>query len=172
MINGFIIEYLNEDKFWEGNMKKVAVLVLCFVMLCISGCDFSSIYDDDAKIAGSGDSSSTSMSSRTVIGNDYKWKVKMTGMQTIWRYNAENDGSVSISYMLSVTEGGKAKLVLITPDNEVVILIENTDNSVYSELQTQNISVKQGVNRIKIVGYESPKIEFEMNAETGRFITE
>jgi hypothetical protein len=138
-------------------------------MVFVSACDNNATYDDDAKIAKTGDSSSSSMSSSSSIGNNYKKTITLTGTQTIWRYNAKDDEDVAMSYMLSVTKGGKAKLVLITPDSEVITLIENTDNTTYDEMQTHTVSVKKGVNRIKIVGYESPRIELKMHIESGRF---
>ena len=158
-------------------MKKVisitVLLVLCLAMVLLSGCDDpNAVYDDDATIAQSSDSRSASMSSRSTTSNEYKQKVKITGTQTVWRYSARKDENITLSYLLSVSEGGKAKLVLITPDDEVITLIENVDNTVYTEMTTQTISVKKGINRIKIVGYEDPKIELKLRVKVGQFVTD
>jgi len=154
-------------------MKRTAIAILLFALsLSILGCDFNAAYYDDAEIAKIRDSHLTKMSFIKSVGREYNQTATFTGTKTIWRYNASSDDDVSLSYLLSVSEGGKAKLVLITPDNEVIILIENTDNTVYTEMQTQTISVKRGVSRIKIVGHESPKIEVSLRTESGRFITD
>ena len=38
-------------------------------------------------------------------------------------------------------------------------------------MKTEIISVKQGVNRIKLVGYDAPYAELKMHIEDGRYIT-
>ena len=140
-------------------------------MVLISGCgDFNPIYDDDTKIAGNSDSYSSKMSSTRSWGKDFSMSATLTGTKTIWRYRAKEDINIRLSYMLSVTEGGKAKLVLITPDNEVMILSENTDNTVMSEMKSETIVLKKGNNRIKIVGQDSPKFQLKLNSDgVGRF---
>lgn len=148
-------------------MKKIiAVLLLIALLLSVPGCDLSAIYDDDARIAKTGDSSSTS-GTRKSLGGNYSQTGKITGSRTIWRYNAGSDGEVTITFRLSVTDGGKAKLVLISPDDEVFIILENADHTVYTESQTQTLQVKKGLNRIKIVGYDAPRIDFEFHADAG-----
>ena len=107
------------------------------------------------------------MASSTIVGNELSVTATMTGTRTIWHYDAGSDIDVTFFYSLSVPAGGKAKLVLITPDNEVTILTENTDNATNSEMQSQTISLKQGNNRIKIVGYDAPKFELKLSVEVG-----
>lgn len=89
---------------------------------------------------------------------------KMTGADTIWNYNADNDMNLKMLYTFQVTDG-KAKLILVNPDDTIIILAEQ-DSAVASE---QNVSIsddpdpvasaaesmavldlKKGVNRIKI----------------------
>ena len=152
-------------------MKKiVAMILMIFVLISVSSCDLNAAYDDDARIAKTGDSNSTS-GTRSSIRNTYKQTGKITGTRTIWRYNANSDAEITISYLLSVTEGGKAKLVLISPDDEVIVLAENADNTVNTEMQTQTVSIKKGLNRIKIVGYEAPRLELELHVDAGTVVT-
>ena len=153
-------------------MKRIVLIFLVCLLAGFSfGRDNNDTYNDDAKIASSGDSSSTASSSVLVLGDDYKQTAVITGTRTIWRYKTDHDVDITISYLLSVTEGGKAKLVLISPDDKVTILIENADNTVYDEMKTKTISLKKGLNRIKIVGYEKPKFELKLHIEEGRLIT-
>ena len=149
------------------------VLLVCLLAAFSFGCgDNNATYDDDAKIAGSGDSSSTSSSSMYIFGDDFTQTAVITGTRTIWRYKADHDFDLTISYLLSVSEGGKAKLVLISPDDKVTTIIENADNTVYDEMKTKSIALKKGVNRIKIVGQEKPKFELKLHIEEGRYITD
>ena len=91
----------------------------------------------------------------------------MSGARTIWRYNTTTDVDVTFFYSLSVTDGGKAKLVLVTPDKEVITLVENADNTVSEEMQSQTVSLKAGNNRIKIVGYDAPKFDLRLSVDVG-----
>jgi len=155
----------------EVNMKRIiAVFILCLTMILASGCgDLNAIYDDNTVIAQTGDSSTTKGAGSTILGRDLSvTSATMTGSRTLWRYTADSDVDITFSYLLSVTEGGKAKLVLITPDNEVIVLVENTDNNTYNEMQSQTISLKKGLNRIKIVGYDAPRFELKLSFDVGK----
>jgi hypothetical protein len=154
----------------EALMKRlVALLVSCLMVISMSGCgDLDSVYDDDTTIIRSGDSNSTTGASSTIIGNDLSVTATLTGSRTIWRYDAETDTDATFSYSLSVSSGGKAKLVLITPDNEVIVLAENTDNTTDSEIQTQTVSLQKGEYRIKIVGQAAPKLTLKLSVDVGQ----
>ena len=153
-------------------MKKIVlILTVCFLVVSIAGCGGGGpVYDDDEAIARSGDSGSVTSSTVLVLGDDYTQTAKITGTQTVWGCNAARGGDIKISFSLSVAEGGKAKLVLISPDDEVTILTENKDNNTYTDMQTKTVSIKEGLNRIKVVGDDGPKIELKMHIEEGRFI--
>ena len=160
-------------------MKKTiaAFLIFSIIMLSmivlISGCSNArnEIYSDDVKIAQS-ESYHTTMWVPKHSDNKYSLTADtLTGLRTIWRYDAEDDEDVEMFYSLSVSNGGKAKLVLVTPDDEVIILSENTDNRTVSELESQIVSLKAGNNRIKIVGYDKVKFELKLNIEVGEFGT-
>ncbi len=155
-------------------MRKMFIAALfCFALVLMAGCgseaDLSALYGDDAKIAKSADSSFADLS--VYGGSDGELSMYaqgFTGTKTLWRYTAEKDGDVTFSYSLSVDKGAKAKLVLISPDGGVTVLLENTDNAVAGEIQSQTISVKKGKNRIKIVGYEETGIDLVLRADVGR----
>jgi outer membrane lipoprotein-sorting protein len=156
--------------------KTITAFLLCSAMIFISGCvdisDKNEIYSDNIRIAQSNDSYMTTGWSGRPSGNEYSVSATFTGMDTIWRYDAENDIDVELAYLLSVSQGGKAKLVLITPDDEVIILSENTDNTQNAEMEYQTVSLKKGNNRIKIVGYDKSKLEFKLHIEVGTLGTD
>ena len=145
------------------------MVILCVIMISASGCgDMNASYDDNAAIARSGDSYSSKNASSIQIGGNLTVSATLTGTKTIWRYETKNETDVTLSYLLFVTNGGKAKLVLITPDDEVIILSESTDNTGNSEMQSQTVSLKPGNNRIKIVGYDAPKFNLELQISVGQ----
>ena len=151
-------------------MKRIIMLVaMCFIMISISGCggDLNAAYDDDTAIAKGGDSSRSSGASSMRIGNDLSVKATMTGAKTIWEYSTSKEVDVSLSFLLSVSEGGRAKLVLITPYDEVIILAENTDNTIVKEKQSKTVTLNPGKNRIKLVCSDAPKFELKLNVEVG-----
>lgn len=156
-------------------MRKLITLVLvCLAIMSLSGCsaDRNTIYGDDTKIAKSADSSLSQMSVYNRSDNNFTMTAQaFTGAKTIWSYNAKEEGDVAFLYTLSVSEGGKAKLVHITPDDEVVILTENADNTVTDETQAQTVSLKKGKHRIKIVGCDDPKLTLMLSVDVGELVS-
>lgn len=156
-------------------MKKlIALFLFCLAIVSLSGCsaDRNSIYDDDKKIIKSADNSLSQMSVYNRSDNNFTMTARaFTGAKTVWSYNAKEEGDVTFSYSLSVSEGGNAKLVLITPDDEVIILSENVDNTVTDEMQSQTVSLKKGKHRIKIVGYDDPKLTLLLSVDVGELVS-
>ena len=89
---------------------------------------------------------------------------KMTGMDTIWNYKVDEDVTLQMYYTFQVTKG-KAKLILINPDNTIIPLVEQggddaseqavstTDSSGMTapEERTVALNLKKGESRLKIV---------------------
>ena len=82
---------------------------------------------------------------------------KMTGMDIIWKYNALEDITMQMNYSLQVASG-KAKLILIQPDNTIITLIEQENISMNNQQidpsmmeQSSKLDLKKGQNKIKIV---------------------
>ncbi len=153
-------------------MKRVlSALLMLAMLLAASACesvDDSQIYGSDAEITKA-DSHSSSLS---VYRNDVENTLEMyardfVGAQTLWTYDADDDGDVAISYSLSVPSDGKAKLVLVAPDDTVSVLAERTVDPETEELQSKTISLMKGKNRIKIVGYDNPTLSLVLSAEVG-----
>ncbi|MDE7184482.1 MAG: hypothetical protein K2O40_08410, partial [Lachnospiraceae bacterium] len=53
---------------------------------------------------------------------------KMTGMDVIWKYNTSEDVAMQMNYTFQVTSG-KAKLILIQPDNTSITLTEQDSDA-------------------------------------------
>ena len=124
-------------------------------------------YDNEKGIAGQTNSYnltnySGSQDENTVSGS----AEKMEGMDTIWNYTASDDTEVILSWKLSVSSG-KAKLVLIDPDGNLSTVVECEASSDGQQEGSGTFEIKQGENRVKLVGAEETALEFEFTADKG-----
>ncbi len=148
-------------------MKKIVFAsLLCLLTVFMAGCNVDAAYDDDSLIVKQSDTYARSNSNSSTGDDGLTMTATMSGTETVWEYDAETAMDVKVFSILSVTEGGRAKLVLIQPDDEVIILEENTDNSVYTDYLEQTVSLKPGNCRIKIVCAESPKFELKLSVRS------
>lgn len=122
------------------------------------------VYNNSDLIAGKSDGSANKINYKvsTHDGITTVTCKKMTGMDTIWKYHADEDRTLQMHYDLNVTNG-KAKLVLITPDDTITPLAEqdsagqapettvSSDTETPSAESTTELNLKKGVNRIRIV---------------------
>ena len=90
----------------------------------------------------------------------------MEGMDTIWVFDAEEDKSLEITYIINVSSG-KMKLVLINPKGDVSIIAE-CDTEMSEPIQS-TLNVESGNNRIKIVAGENTKFDIEISIQEGEF---
>lgn len=149
-----------------------SLAALALALLVFAGCDpakYNPIYDDDARIASNSDSSFASNSVSNTKAHEFTLSATMTGMQTIWRYTSPDDREAELTFSLGVSSGGKAKLVLIAPDGTVTVLTENTGSETGADSETKLVTLKKGRNRIKIVGYDAPRLELKLSADVGQF---
>lgn len=124
-------------------------------------------YDNEKGIAGQTNSYnltnySGSQDENTVSGS----AEKMEGMDTIWNYTSPDNTEVTLSWKLSVSSG-KAKLVLIDPDGNLSTLVECEASSGGEQEGSGTFEIKQGENRVKLVGAEETALEFEFTADKG-----
>lgn len=148
-------------------MKKSKALVLIMsLLLCLllAGCDYTKSYDDSSKLSSSADSWSLNNSSQSIKDGVYKGTMRISGYGSIWKYDSDKDGTVSAKYKLNV-KTGKAKLILVTPDKNVSVLVENDKKSTDGSL---DIPVKKGKNIVKLVGYDKADVEVEFSATDGK----
>ena len=149
-------------------MKK-ALAVVFIMILALTGCSMGSIYSNEEKIAGDTNSYNLDVIEQKIDGHKFTGNIEFEGMDTIWKYQAEEDSLIDITYLIKLTSG-KAKLVLISPDGDVVEIVENTDKSDLTETSTTPLSLKKGENRIKLVAKDNAKISFEIGIEVGDFL--
>ena len=107
-------------------------------------------------------------SMETISSGIYKGRLILSGSATIWTYESSSDFDLKVPYSFSV-KSGKAKIVLVSPDNTFVNLIESTDKSTIEGTTSLTIPIKKGNNRIKLVGYKKADIDIELHIEKGTF---
>lgn len=135
-------------------MRKIkkAIIFLSSILLTfsITGCSISeyqkSIYKDDSKIASQADS----YSFRNRVGSTSSGKSSVKfgtfyGMDTLWTIEATKETSISLDIDVRV-DSGDFKVVLINPDNRVIVIAEGQKSG------TQELKLQMGKSRIKIVG--------------------
>lgn len=152
--------------------KRIALIVMTIIVTSLFiGCGdtiMNRIYDDNIKIANKSDTMGLDESEETIESGAYKGKIKLSGSGTIWRYESSEDCDLKVPYVLSV-KSGKAKIVLISPDNTVITLIENTGKATVNGTTTLTLPIKKGTNRIKVVSYRKADIDIELHIEKGAF---
>lgn len=159
--------------------KKLAVVIIIIgilyiavfaAVIFITSFQPYTVYDNSDLIAGKLDGSADKTHYRvsTQGGITTINCKKMTGMETIWKYQADEDGTLQMHYNLNVING-KAKLVLIAPDDTIVTLteqdssafqeyaVQESETAAYSNTElpvtdsTAELTLKKGTNRIRIV---------------------
>ena len=147
-------------------MKKTLILV--YILLCIgfSGCSniyAKEEYDSLEKVASQGDRYSKEGSVFNPIEGGYSFTVsKFDGRQTLHTWNLSEDEELSMEIICSLTDG-TGKLVHVDADGNVTTLVECDKDTSAAVIRT--ISLKQGRNDIKFVGYDCEKIDLKMYFE-------
>lgn len=155
-------------------MTHKSLLPLALILICpmiFSGCSSQSkdyLYSDSTKLASEADSYFQYKSSTHVDGPDYTCNIKrFSGMETIWRYEAPSDTTLSGACDFLVLKGD-VKLVLITPDDEVITVLEQTEMSTSQGVTAIELPVKQGLNRLKLVAKNKAEVSMALDLSAGR----
>lgn len=153
-------------------MKNKYGVILLIIIMLFTGCSNNSmisIYNDKDKIASSTNSYNLIDTTQTIKENNFTGRVeKIEGMDTIWTYEADEDMSLDITYLLNVTKG-KVKLVLISPDNSLTDIIERSSKASLTDFATSTMQIKKGLNRIKMVAGKDCSVEFDITISCGKF---
>ena len=122
-------------------MNKILVLIIC--LFSLSGCIYISenkmIFDDNKKIVEEGDMYTYIDRIGEVLDDGASLEVKgFYGTDTIYTFDSIEELSITVT---QVVQKGKFKVVLINPENEIIILNGTT-----------SITLSVGKYRIKLVG--------------------
>ena len=150
-------------------MKKNIIIVLICLIVCVTigltGCgnEFAKQeYNDAEKIAQIEDRYAKDNSFSNHIDGGYTLTVsKFNGRQTLWNKTLEKSTEIEIQIDLNITSGN-AKVVFIDSNNDITVLIERLQNDSNEQTATKTVSLTNGLNRLKIVGYDCENIDLKL----------
>ena len=147
-------------------MKKIKLFVVVLLAFCMLGCSNTYAkeeYDSLEKLASEGDRYSKEGSVFNPIEGGYSFTVsKFDGRQTLYTWYFPEDLELSMEILCSLT-GGTGKLVHVDAEGNVTTIVEC--NSEISAAVIKSISLKQGRNDIKFVGYDCETLDLKMYFE-------
>ena len=145
-------------------MKKIIVVLL--FALCMIGCSNTYAkeeYDSIEKLASQGDRYSKEGSVFNPIEGGYSFTVsKFDGRQTLFTWHLAEDADLTMEIICSLNDG-TGKLVHVDADENVTTLVECDKDTSAAVIRT--ISLQQGRNDIKFVGYDCEKVDLKMYFE-------
>ena len=146
--------------------KKLRIVFVSLVAFCLIACSNTYAkeeYDSLDKLASQGDRYSKEGSVFNPIDGGYSFTVsKFDGRQTLHTWNIPEDKELSMEIICSLTDG-TGKLVHVDADGNVTTLVECSKDTSAAVIKT--ISLKQGRNDIKFVGYDCEKLDLKMYFE-------
>ena len=150
-------------------MKKKSRYLLALLMcVLLTGCnnDFAKKeYNDMDKIAKTEDRYAKEKSVFNPIDGGYSLVVeKFDGRETLWTKKLEEDKDIEIKIKLSLSDG-TVKVVHIDDEGVVTTIIEYTGEQSTDGYITKTVSLKKGLNRVKIIGYGCRDIDLEIIGE-------
>ncbi len=139
-------------------------LILC-VTVSFTGCgnEFAKReYNDDEKIVQIADRYAKSNSVFNPIEGGYSLTAsQFDGRETLWEKTLEDNAEIEIQIDLNITSGN-AKVVFIDSNNDITVLIERLQNDSNEQTATKTVSLTNGLNRLKIVGYDCENIDLKL----------
>ena len=132
-------------------INKLLLSILLVSTMFVIGCSFvsnyqKSIFHDEKKIIKDADSYIYGIRRGNATGKDLNIKFSsFTGMNTIFKLKSDGENDIVVDYE-SVVKDGQFKVVLISPDDEVIDIVNDTKEG------KDTFNLKDGVSRIKLVG--------------------
>ena len=155
-------------------MKKLlAMLCALLLALGLAGCttQHDDLYDNDSAIASENNRYMVVKFFGSLPGeNQYDFSVSsITGARTLWKFNAQGEEEVTLSASLAESNGGRVKLVLVSPSGAVTTLAEA---SASSDSDDYTFTAQPGVWQAKLVGAEEPTLEGSLRFSHGNVSTD
>ena len=150
-------------------MKIAFTSILFSLILCVTigftGCgnEFAKQeYNDDEKIVQIADRYAKNNSVFNPIEGGYSLTAsQFDGRETLWEKKLEDNAEIEIQIDLNITSGN-AKVVFIDSNNDITVLIERLQNDSNEQTATKTVSLTNGLNRLKIVGYDCENIDLKL----------
>ena len=150
-------------------MKRAFTSILFSLILCVTigftGCgnEFAKQeYNDDEKIVQIADRYAKSNSVFNPIEGGYSLNaLRFDGRETLWEKTLEDSAEIEWQIDLNI-KSGNAKVVFIDSNNDITVLIEHLQNNSNELTTTKIVSLTNGLNRLKIVGYDCENIDLKL----------
>lgn len=146
-------------------MKKIISLLVISLCLCMTGCgnEFAEQeYASDEKISQEMDRYAKVKSLFNAVDGGYVLTVsEFDGRETLWSDTLEESQTIEIEISFALS-AGQAKLVHIDAEGNVTTVIECEPETSTDGFVTKEVELKQGENRLKIVGYDCEDVYLEM----------
>lgn len=155
-------------------MKKIVLLIITLAL--ISGCSTSkaaSVYDDETLLVESHDIRKLEDTKEEFSTHEYHTTLKLEGSATVWTIDSKQQQKLNMEYELQV-RSGKAKLILIQPDNHIVLLSEkeNVEGTVSgSSIPADTVTLQTGISRIRLIGKDMAEINLRISSAQGEMKT-
>lgn len=154
-------------------MKKIFVIMIAALCMFLTGCNNQFArdeYDDSEKIVSSSDRYAKTKS--VINTNDDGFTLEIGGFdgrETVWEYTAGDDGELSFSAYLELSEGN-VKLVFVDAEDNITTVAEVPESQTRMDpvgvfLDEAAVNVKEGTNRFKLVGYGAKDVKAKLSTE-------
>ncbi|MGN0485155.1 MAG: hypothetical protein ACI4HI_16555 [Lachnospiraceae bacterium] len=154
-------------------MKKAKKILMVSLCLLLTGCNTEYAkeeYDSNESIASTGDHYSKASSVFNLTDNEYSLTVSnFDGRETLWTNTLEDDQDTEIDFSLCLSKG-QAKVVHVDENGNVTTIMECSHKSSVEDVVTETVSLKAGVNRLKLVGYDCEDVELKMLFEDSELV--
>ena len=150
-------------------MKKaftsILICLTAFAVMCLAGCINAFAeheYNDNEKIVQLEDRYAKENSVFNPINGGYSLTAsKFNGRQTLWNKTVEENADMEVRLDLSVSSG-HVKVVYIDCDNSITVLAECSQANSDKQSVMKSLSLKVGLHRFKIVGYNCKAIDLKL----------
>ena len=142
---------------------KITLISLLFLLMMACSNEFDrQEYNSNEKIALINDHYAKEISVFNSTNEEISLTIsKFNGRQTVWTKKLEKneDMEIKLSFFISKWQ---AKIVHIYNDNNVTTVIECVPDTSTDGFVTKTISLKNGQNRLKLVGYDCENIDIKI----------
>ena len=146
-------------------MKKAVTILIILLCMIMTGCsnEFAEMeYDSIDKISKTEDRYTKEVSIFNTIEGGYELTIsKFDGRETLWSDTLDENENIEVDFSFTLSKG-QAKVVHIDDDGNVTTVIECLPETSTDGFVTKTISLKSGLNRLKIVGYDCKDVELKM----------
>ncbi len=146
-------------------LKKLKIILISLLFLLVMACsnEFArQEYNSNEKISLMNDHYAKEFSVFNSTNEEISLTIsKFNGRETLWTKKLEKNRDIEINLSFRLSKG-QAKIVHIDNDNNVTTIIECVPDTSTDGFVTKTISLKNGQNRLKIVGYDCENIDVKI----------